>query len=47
MGLWESQAKKRVGCGPHKLDMKRRIEETVGKLHQLSSFLFFGILKKL
>jgi hypothetical protein len=38
---------KKKRCGPHNLDMKRRIEETDGKLHQLSSFLFFGILKKI
>jgi hypothetical protein len=31
---------------PH-LDMERKIEEALGKLHHLSSFLFFEILFKL
>jgi hypothetical protein len=31
----------------HNLDMERKIEEALGKLHHLSSFLFFEILFKI
>jgi hypothetical protein len=44
MDGWESQWEKR--CGPT-FGMERKIEEAIGKLHHLSSFLFFEILFKL